>query len=156
MFFRSRTTWSKLHFSDFEWRFFICFSSMLRKFWVSSARWGRILPESEERIEKYLDTDENEMRQNLDFWKFRFWGKKKNFGSDVQNVAGRPPVSFWSAGDVVGGHKQQQQQQQQQLTCKIRRRKDVLRSRWRKCVFGGSVSGALKTHFLVEFCFRFV
>ena len=77
MFFRSRTTWSKLHFSDFEWRFFICFSSMLRKFWVSSARWGRILPESEERIEKYLDTDENEMRQNLDFWKFRFWGKKK-------------------------------------------------------------------------------
>ena len=50
-------------FSDFELRFFIVFSSTLRKFWVSGARWGRFLPESEERIEKCVDTAENEPRQ---------------------------------------------------------------------------------------------
>ena len=58
--------WSKWHFSDFESRFFHVFSSMLQKFWVSGARWGRILPESEERIEKYLDTRENESRQKCE------------------------------------------------------------------------------------------
>ena len=63
IFFRGRKFWSKLHFSHFECRFFIIFSSMLRKFWVSGARWGRILPESEERIEKCVDTAENEPRQ---------------------------------------------------------------------------------------------
>ena len=46
---------------------------MLRKFWVSGTRWGRILPESEERIEKFVDTAENEPRQNL--WFLRcLWG----------------------------------------------------------------------------------
>ena len=46
---------------------------MLRKFWVSGARWGRILSESEERIEKFVDTAENEPRQNL--WFLRcLWG----------------------------------------------------------------------------------
>ena len=156
IFFRGRKFWSKLHFSHFEWRFFIIFSSMLRKFWVSEARWGRILLESEERIEKYVDTDENEMKENFDFLKFSIFWKKFFLVGVVQNVAGRPPVSFWSAGDVVGGHKQQQQQQQQQHSCKISKRKNFLCSRRRKCVFGGSVSGALKTHSLVEFCFRFV
>ena len=46
-------------FSQFEWKIFIIFSSMLRKFWVSRARWGRVLPESEERIEKFVDTASN-------------------------------------------------------------------------------------------------
>ena len=42
---------------------------LFRNFWVSRARWGRILPESEERIEKYLDTNENEPRQKCEiFW----------------------------------------------------------------------------------------
>ena len=54
-FFRGWKNGSKLHFSHFEWRFFINFASMLREFWVSGARWGRILPESEERIEKFVD-----------------------------------------------------------------------------------------------------
>ena len=40
---------------------------MLRKFWASGSRWERILPESEERIEKFVDTDENEPRQILRF-----------------------------------------------------------------------------------------
>ena len=96
---------------------------LFRNFWVSRARWGRILPESEERIEKYVDTDENEMKENFDFLKFSIFWKKIFLVGEVLNVAGRPPVSFWSAGDVVGGDMQQQQQQQQQLTCKIRRRK---------------------------------
>ena len=55
-------------FSDFELRFFIVVSSMLRKFWVSGARWGRFLPESEERIEKCVDTAENELRQKCEFF----------------------------------------------------------------------------------------
>ena len=46
---------------------------MLRKFWVSGTRWGRILSESEERIEKFVDTAENEPRQNLRFLRC-LWG----------------------------------------------------------------------------------
>ena len=42
---------------------------LFRNFWVSRASWGRILPESEERIEKYLDTNDNEPRQKCEiFW----------------------------------------------------------------------------------------
>ena len=66
---------------------------------------------------------------------------------EVQNVAGRPAVSFWSAGDDFGGEMQQQQQQQHQLTCKISRCKDALRSRRPRGTLGGLVSGALETHF---------
>ena len=56
---------------------------MLRKFWVSGARWGRILAESEERIEKYVDTAENELRQ-----------KCENFDA-FSNKETRPNL-FWS------------------------------------------------------------
>ena len=40
---------------------------LFRNVWVFRARWGRILPESEERIEKLVDRSENEPRQNRDF-----------------------------------------------------------------------------------------
>ena len=66
-FFRGRKNGSKLHFSHFEWWFFINFASMLREFWPSGPRWGCTLPESEERIEKFVDTAENEPRQKCDF-----------------------------------------------------------------------------------------
>ena len=46
---------------------------MLRKFWASGPRWECILPESEERIEKFVDTAENEPRQNLRFLRC-LWG----------------------------------------------------------------------------------
>ena len=75
-FFRGRKFWSKLHFSHFEWRFFIIFSSMLRKFWASRARWGRILTENEERIEKLVDPEENEPRQKCEF--FDAFSNKEN------------------------------------------------------------------------------
>ena len=41
---------------------------MLRKFSASGSRWERILPESEERIEKFVDTAENEPRQKCEFF----------------------------------------------------------------------------------------
>ena len=74
-FFRGWKNGSKLHFSHFEWRFFINFASMLREFWPSGPRWGCILPESEERIEKFVDTAENEPRQKLQFSKFSIFRK---------------------------------------------------------------------------------
>ena len=52
---------------DFASNFFIIFSFIFRKFRVSGASLERVLPVREERIEKFIDTIENEWFQNRDF-----------------------------------------------------------------------------------------
>ena len=75
---------------------------LFRSFWVSRARWGRILPESEERIEKYLDTNENESRQKCKiFWCIFKKGrmtvsnsaKSRSFVQSFEQSKGRRPES---------------------------------------------------------------
>ena len=58
----------RARFQNYVQNFWNFWWVLFRIFWVSRASWGRILPESEERIEKFVDRSENELRQKCEIF----------------------------------------------------------------------------------------
>ena len=89
-------------FSKMFWNFWIYLWMLFRNFWVCRARWGRILAESEERIEKIVVTSENEPRQKCEVFRCIFKkgrmtvsnsAKSRSFVQSFEQSKGRRPES---------------------------------------------------------------
>ena len=110
----------------FESKIFVIFWLIFREFEVAGARWGLIFAGSEDRIEKFFDTGENEAGQKSQLSKNSIF--HDNFLKskiDVKHRGARPGTLLGSGKGRWGGG-QQQQQQQQHHTCKIRKCKKFL------------------------------
>ena len=115
------------------------FSSNLMKVSRVEVISGGRLPARAERIQKFVDTEEKEGRQNRNFRNSRFLAKIFWEGKSTQFVALKRVVRCWGSGEVIGGSIQQQQQQQQQFFFTVTVNRSYS-ARWHEGHFGPAAS----------------